>query len=47
MPLKMKQYTVEEKIRVVEWLRINVNNISATSREFGVDRKHVREWNST
>ena len=47
MPLKMKQYTVEEKVRVVEWLRINGNNISATSREFGVDRKRVREWNST
>lgn len=45
MPSHMKQYTVEEKIRVVQWHRENGKNVSKTSRVFCVDRKRVREWN--
>ena len=43
MPRKIRQYTVEEKVKVVEWLRRNANNVSKTTREFDVDRKRVRE----
>ena len=43
----MKQYTVEEKILVVNWHRANGNSVSKTSREFSVDRKRVREWNNS
>ena len=47
MPLFMKQYTVEEKILVVNWHRANGNSVSKTSREFSDDRKRVREWNNS
>ena len=46
MPLKLRQYTVDEKIDVVQWHRTNGHNVSKTDQEFGVDRKRVREWNS-
>ena len=46
MPLKLGQYTVDEKVYVVQWHRTNGHNVSKTAREFGVDRKRVRESNS-
>ena len=45
MPLKLRQYRVDEKANV-QWHRTNRHNVSKTEREFGVDRKRVREWNS-
>ena len=46
MPLKLRQYTVDEKVNVVQWHRTNGHNVSKTEREFGVDRKRVWELNS-
>lgn len=46
MPRKLKQYSVEWKVNVVEWHRQNGHNVSQTAREFSIDRKRVREWNS-
>lgn len=37
-------YTIEQKVKVVEWHHKNGNNVSKTAREFKVDRKRVREW---
>ena len=37
---------IDEKVNIVQWHRTNRHNISKTEREFGVDRKRVREWNS-
>ena len=45
-PKKIKQYAVEWKVNVIQWHRRNGLNVSQTAREFGVDRKRVREWNS-
>ena len=41
---RQRGYTVDFKVMVVNWLRAHEQNISLTSREFGVDRKRVREW---
>ena len=46
MPLKLSQYTVDEKVNVVQWHRTNGHNVSKTAREFGVNLKRVRESNS-
>ena len=37
-------YTVEFKIYVLKWYHENGENKSRTSKQFGVDRKRVREW---
>ena len=46
MPLKLRQYTVDEKVNVVQWHRTNGHNVSKTDEEFGVGPKRVRESNS-
>ena len=38
---RQKGYTVEF---VVDWLRTHDHDISLASREFGIDRKRIREW---
>ena len=43
MPRKIRQYTTVEKVKVVERLRRNANNVSKTTHKFDVDRKCVRE----
>ena len=40
----INSYTVEFKVEVVEWHRKNGENCSLTSRQYGVDRKRIREW---
>ena len=40
---RRSSYTVEFKIKVVDWLRKNDCNVSKAAREFEVDRKRVRE----
>ena len=42
--MERKSYTVEFKLIVLKHLEENGNNISQTSREFGIDRKNVRRW---
>ena len=37
---------IDENVNIVQWHRTNRHNVSKTEREFGVDRKQVREWNS-
>ena len=44
---KQNSYTVTKKLEVIQWLRRNGDNIAATSREFGIDRKRIREWRDT
>ena len=40
-----RSYTIEYKLQVVERLKVEFNNnISAASRDTGVDRKRIREW---
>lgn len=41
---RQKGYTVYFKVFVVDWLRAHQRNLTQTSREFGVDRKRIREW---
>lgn len=38
-------YTIQNKVDIVEWHRKNGTNVSKTARHFEVDRKRVREWN--
>lgn len=40
-------YTIQKKVEVVEWHRKNGANVSKTARHFEVDRKRVREWNTS
>ncbi|KAG0418077.1 hypothetical protein HPB47_005151 [Ixodes persulcatus] len=37
-------YTVQKKIKVVEWLRRNGKNVHLTARQFKLDHKRTREW---
>ena len=39
-----KSYTREFKLKVVDWLKANEHNVSATARQFGVSNKRVRDW---
>ena len=39
-----KSYTGEFKLKVVDWLKSNGHNVSATARQFGVSNKRVRDW---
>lgn len=39
-------YTIQRKVEVVQWHK-NGANVSKTARHFELDRKHVREWNSS
>jgi transposase-like protein len=41
---KRQSYTVEFKLSAIEWHRENGDNVSKTSKEFGVDRKMIRNW---
>ena len=41
---RQKGYTVDFKVFIVDWLRAHQRNLSQTSREFGIDRKRIREW---
>ncbi|KAM7297491.1 uncharacterized protein ISCGN_022642 [Ixodes scapularis] len=40
-------YTIQKEVEVVEWHRKNGANVSKTARHFEVDRKRVREWNTS
>uniref|UniRef100_A0A090XEW7 Insertion element IS150 protein InsJ-like helix-turn-helix domain-containing protein n=1 Tax=Ixodes ricinus TaxID=34613 RepID=A0A090XEW7_IXORI len=40
----MHSYTVQKKIEVVQWHRLNGKNVHRTSRQFKLDRKRIREW---
>ncbi|KAG0423895.1 hypothetical protein HPB47_000333 [Ixodes persulcatus] len=42
--LAMHSYTVQKKIKVVEWHRRNGKNVHLTARQFKLDRKRIREW---
>ena len=37
-------YTVAFKINVLDWYHANGENKSHTSKQFGVDRKRIRDW---
>lgn len=37
-------YTVDFKLSVVEWVQSNGKSVRAASKQFGVDRKCIREW---
>lgn len=37
-------YTVDFKLSVVEWIQSNGKSVRAASKQFGVDRKCIREW---
>ncbi|KAG0422112.1 hypothetical protein HPB47_002034 [Ixodes persulcatus] len=46
--VRMRQsFTIEKKVEAVQWHRKTGSNVSKTARQFGVDRKQVRQWNST
>ena len=40
----LSSYKVVFKVQAVDWLRSHGQNVSAAAREFGVDRKRIREW---
>ncbi|KAG0419434.1 hypothetical protein HPB47_004117 [Ixodes persulcatus] len=40
----MHSYTVQKKIKVVEWHRRNGKNVHLTVRQFKLDHKRIREW---
>lgn len=42
-----QSFTVAKKVEVVGWHRKAGSNVSKTARQFGLDRKQVRQWNST
>jgi hypothetical protein len=41
---KRKQYTLSFKLRVIRFFETHSKNLSATSKEFIVDRKTIRSW---
>ena len=41
---KHRSFTVKFKLQALDWHRQNGGNITQTAREFGVDRKRIREW---
>jgi hypothetical protein len=41
---KQRSYTVSFKCGVIDYHRRNGENVSKTAREYGVDRKRIREW---
>ena len=41
---RVSSYTMEYKLSVLKWYHENGENKHTASREFGIDRKCVREW---
>ena len=39
-----KRYTIEFKLAVVDWMKHHGSSYRAAAKQFGVDRKMVREW---
>lgn len=39
-----KRYTIEFKLAVVDWMKHHDSSYRAAAKQFGVDRKMVREW---
>ena len=39
-----KRYTIEFKLAVVDWMKHHSSSYRAAAKQFGVDRKMVREW---
>ncbi len=39
-----RSYSVRYKLNVIQWHTDNGRNVSQTAREFGIDRKRVRDW---
>ena len=37
-------YTVEFKLQVLDWYHNNGKNKNAAAKQFGVDRKRIRDW---
>ena len=44
MSLVRKSYSVEKKLEIIAWHMDNGASLHRTSKQFGVDRKNVREW---
>lgn len=44
MAERHRSYSVEYKLQVIDWYSGNGQVIAGTAREFGLDRKRVREW---
>ena len=41
---RQSSYTVEYKLGLLRWYQDNGENMHATARHFGIDRKCLREW---
>ena len=39
-----KRYTIEFKLAVVDWIKHHKSSFRAAAKQFGVDRKMIREW---
>ena len=39
-----KRYTIEFKLAVVDWMKHHSSSYRAAAKQFGIDRKMVREW---
>lgn len=39
-----KSYSVEKKLEIITWHNENGTSLHRTSKEFGIDRKNLREW---
>jgi transposase-like protein len=39
-----RSYTVKKKLEVCKFAAENGGNVAKTARQFGIDRKRVREW---
>jgi hypothetical protein len=46
MSKRIRSFTAEEKCAAVEWHRQHGSVVSETAKEFGVDRKCIRDWDS-
>ena len=40
----MLKYSIQVKCQIIKWLRRQGENVAKTSREFGIDRKNIRDW---
>ena len=41
-----KRYTIEFKLAVVDWIKHHKSSYRAAAKQFGVDRKMIREWSA-
>ena len=41
---RRKNFTVQYKLNVINWIKINKSSLNAASKQFNIDRKCIRDW---